>query len=171
MTTLLLPEKCSTTEERKTRSLDFAKRMIFKGYQKLTDARRKRLWEEAEYFITECLDTGSYDWDQTKGGYGYACDYFSEHFEEQYFPNTTKWDKKFEDGEEPKFLGTLRFICRAAIDLFDDWAGGCWGWTIGDFKRMYDGQLPDWFPKEGWHYLMDGPASFSEMSDDSVIAV
>jgi hypothetical protein len=169
--TILLPEKSKTTEEMKARCLDFAHRMIFKGYQNLTDARRKKLWEEAEYFITMCLDNGSYDWDQTRGGYGYACDYFHEHFDEQFFPDTERWDKKFEKGIQPKFLDTLEFICRAAIDLFDDWAGGCWGWTIGGFKRMYDGQLPDWFPKDGWHILFDGNIAFSEMTDETAIAV
>ena len=170
-TVLLIPERNATTIELRERCLDFAKRMIFKGYQRLTQKRRERLWSDVEYFVSMCLDNGSYDWDQTEGGYGYATDYFSEHFDEQYFPNTPRWDKKFENGIEPKYLSDLRFICRSAIDLFDDWAGMCWGWTIGDFKRMYDGQLPVWFPKDDWHIFMDGAIAFSEMTDESQIAI
>ena len=155
-----------------TRALDFAKRMCFKGYENLTDKRREKLWSDAEWFLTDCFNDSHKGWETGgKDSLFLACDWFHERFDEKYFPNTTKWDKRFEAGEQPKYLDQLNFICRAALDLVDDWKGMCWGWTIGDFKRMYDGELPQWFPKSDWHILGDGKISFESMTDETKIAV
>ncbi len=172
MSVLLLPERCQTTLELHKRALDFARRLCFKGYENLTQARREKLWSDAKWFLTDCFEAGCTSWDHDKPEDAmYPCDCFSERFEEKYFPNTRRWDKKFDAGEEPKYYQTLRAICRAAIDIFDDFAGGVWGWTIADFKRMYDGERPDWFPKSDWQILGNGLIPFSAMKDESRICV
>ena len=172
MNGLLLPERCQTTLELHQRALDFTKRAIFKGYTSLTSARREKLWSDAEWFLADCFEDGITSWDQDKGRQGmYACDWFHERFDEKYFPNTPRWDKKFEAGQQPKYLDVLNFVVRSAIDLVDNWAGGCIGWTIGDFKRMYDGELPPWFPKDEWQIMGDGLVPFSTLKDESVLCV
>jgi hypothetical protein len=171
---LLLPEKTGTLVDLHERALDFAKRAIFKGYGHLTMTRRERLWSDVEWFLTDCFETGCSDWDQSKTAQGmYACDFFAERFDDKYWPDTKKWEHKVCDlGIDPKYLGILRFVCRSAIDLVDNWAGMCWGWTLGDFKKMYDGQLPPWFPLDGWIYFMDGPAPpVSEWEDTTRMCV
>jgi hypothetical protein len=173
-TILLLPEKTATLQELHERALDFAKRAVFKRYDNLTMARREKLWSDAEWFLTDCFETGCSDWDQEKRAQGmYACDFFSERFEEKYLPDTEKWNHKFCDlGIQPKYFGTLEFVCRSAIDLVDDWAGMCFGWTLGEIKEMYDGKLPPWFPLDGWQYFMDGAAPpVSEWKDDAGISI
>mgnify|MGYP001617389396 CR=1 FL=1 len=161
-----------TTKELHSRALDFAKRMCFKGYSNLTEARRQKLWSDAEWFLTDCFEQGctSWDHDKPKGGM-YPCDWIMERFAEKYFPNTARWDKKFEAGEEPRYFSLLNAICRSAIDIFDEFAGGVWGWTIADFKRMYDGELPEWFPRGDWQLIGNGLIPFSTMTDESSIAI
>jgi hypothetical protein len=171
----LLTEKTATLTELHTRALDFAQRAIFKGFiRELTCARKEKLWDDAQWFLEDCFETGCCDWDQTMSAQGmYACDFFSERFHEKYLPNTEKWNHKFCDlGVEPRYLSDLEFVCRSAIDLVDNWAGMCWGWKLGDFKRMYDGELPVWFPLDGWVYFADGPSPpVSEWDDNAKIAV
>ncbi len=171
--TVLLPERCKSTLELHSRALDFAKRMCLKGYPNLTEARRQKLWSDAEWFLTDCFEDGCTSWDQDKGVRQemYPCDWFQERFTQMYFPNTARWDKKFEAGEEPKYFSTLQAVCRSAIDIFDDLAGGVWGWTIGDLKRMYDGELPEWFPRGDWQLIGDGLVPFSSMTDTCSIAI
>lgn len=172
MDVLLLPERCQTTKELHARALDFAKRLCSKGYKHLTQARREKLWSDAEWFLTDCFEAGCTSWDQDiPEGEMYPCDWFQERFAEKYFPDTDRWNKKFQAGKEPKYFSTLEAICRSAIDIFDDFAGGVWGWSIGDFKLMYDGKLPDWFPKDDWQILGDGLIPFSSLTDDSSIAI
>ena len=160
------------TQEQKDRCLDFAKRMVFKGYEHLTDARQKKLWGDVEWFLTDCLDDGYRNWDSDDGKGGMlACDWFDERFEEYRFP-ASRWEDKIGNGDEPKYYRELCSTCRAAIDIIDDFAGGVWGWTLGDVKRMYDGQLPDWFPKDDkWCILGDGKVAFSEIKDEHGIAI
>jgi hypothetical protein len=154
------------------RYLDFAKRMIFKGYDHLTETRKNSLWEDAEWFLRDCFDDGIRDWDQDKGIVSemYACDWFLERFENKYLPSTAKWDKKIENGDEPKYYRMLSATCRATIDLLDHFAGGVRGWTIGDIKRMYDGTLPDWFDK-GWKLHDDGFVKLQTQPDSDTIAI
>ena len=171
---ILLPETSATLTELHQRALDFARRAIFKGYSHLTKPRQEKLWSDAQWFLGDCFEDGIHDWDQEKGlGNGmYACDWFMERFEYRYLPNTTRWNRKFEQGEYPAYLNILMYVCRSAIDLVDDWAGMCIGWTLGDFKRMYDGELPSWFPCDGWNYFADGPAPpVSEWDDTTKICV
>ena len=168
-TVLLLPEQTATRAEMRERCLDFAKRMIFNGYKNLTDARRQKLWYDAEWFLTDCFNEGCVGWDDDPV---YPCDWFHERFDDKYLPDGERAERKL-DRELfwPRYYQRLQAICRSAIDLFDNWAGGVWGWTISDFKRMYDGELPSWFPREGWYHFQDGPSSFAEMTDESQIAI
>lgn len=125
--------------------LDFARRMCFKGW-KLTRHRSERLWSEVHSFLIDCLVEGATGWESGKNRYGrkvLACDWFIERFD-HYVPNTPRWDKRYERGDDPIFYRLLRCVCRASLDLIDEGPhAGVWGFTIGDIRRMYDGQFPD----------------------------
>lgn len=152
--TVLIPERTGTRAELQERCMDFAKRMVFKGYENLTLARKEKLWSDVEWFLTDVFEAGASSWDQDEV---YACDWIHERFEKYEYPSS-RWEHKVIDlGVEPKYFRMLSATCRCAVDLFDDFAGGVWGWTVGDIKRMYDGKLPDWFPTD-WQIMGNGPA-------------
>lgn len=154
------------TNELKERCLDFAKRFIFKGRQNLTDARRKKLWSDAEWFLTDALEEGHTGWESGSPESTFpACDWFNERFDEKYFPNTPKWDKRFEAGEQPKYLNELNVICRLAFDVIDDMPGGVWGISLGEIRGMYDGQIPEWF-NQGWLDKQGNPVDLTTFGDD-----
>lgn len=156
------------SNELKERCLDFAKRMCFTGWPDITDARRKKLWSDAEWFLTDCLNEGATDWEDDEI---YPCDWFSERFAEEYVPNTPKWDKRFENGECPKYYNTLCCICRAAFDVVSDLPGMVWALTVGDIRRMYDGELPEWFIGEGWQLMDDGAVDITKLPDTADLAI
>lgn len=154
------------TQEQKDRCLDFAKRMVFKGYNNLTPKRGERLWGDVEWFLTDALEEGHWGWEtgSAEDTFGMG-DWIHERFGELEYPSH-KWEHKVCDlGEEPKYFRMLSSTCRAAMDIIDDFAGGVWGWTVGDIRRMYDGAIPDWFPLDGWQILGDGMAPPLEDKD------
>ncbi|MBA7606555.1 hypothetical protein ES703_13705 [subsurface metagenome] len=158
------------TEELKERCLDFAKRLIFKGPWHITDARRKKLWSDAEWFLTDALEEGNTGWEAgTKDDTFPACDWFSERFE-QYIPSTEKWYRKYPD-EEPKYYHQLNVVCRIAFDVIDGFPGGVWGFTIGDIKRMYDGELPVWFDTGDWMKMGNGMVDIIKLPDEASLCI
>ncbi len=158
------------TQEEKDRCLDFAKRMVFKGYQKLTQKRKERLWSDVEWFLSDALEEGHWGWETGGRDDSFPmCDWIHERFERLNYPSA-RWGKKVCDlGEYPKYFNMLSATCRAAMDIVNDFAGGVWGWTVGDIRRMYDGEFPSWFHLDGWHYLGDGPAP--TLTDKDSIAI
>lgn len=159
-------ETKTLTEEMRERCLDFAKRFISKGRQALTEARRKKLWSDAEWFLADCLDEGYCYWDGDSKESSYApCDWFHERFDEKYFPNTLRWNRRFENGEEPRYLHELNVVCRLAFDVISDMPGGVWGISLGEIRRMYDGQIPDWL-NQGWLDKKGNPVDLNQFGDD-----
>jgi hypothetical protein len=59
----------------------------------------------------------------------------------------------------------LSATCRAAMDVVGEPGAGVLGWTVGDIKRMYDGQLPDWFDT-GWKHKDDGYVKLQNEPDN-----
>ena len=160
------------TEELKERCLDFAKRFIFKGRENLTEARRKKLWSDAEWFLTDCLEEGYTSWDgQDKESSYPPGDWFHERFDEMYFPNTPKWDRRLENGEEPRYLHELNVVCRLAFDVIDNMPGGVWGISLGELRRMYGGQIPEWL-NQGWLDKKGNPADLNQIGhNEDIVAI
>ncbi len=158
------------TQEQKERCLDFAKRMVFKGYYRLTQKRRERLWGDVEWFLTDALEDGHWGWETGSRDDEFSmCDWIHERFERLEYPSG-RWERKVCDlGEYPKYFTMLSATCRAAMDIVDDFAGGVLGWTVGDIRRMYDGELPNWFPVDGWEILGDGMAP--TLKDEDLILI
>ena len=158
------------TQEQKDRCLDFAKRMVFKGYEHLTQKRAERLWGDVEWFLTDALEEGHWGWETGSPEETFCmCDWIHERFGELEYPSG-RWEHKVCDlGQEPNYFRMLSATCRAAMDIIDDFAGGVWGWTVGDIRRMYDGTIPAWFPLDGWEILGDGMAPTLKDTDSIAI--
>jgi hypothetical protein len=158
------------TQEEKERCLDFAKRMVFKVYNNLTQKRKERLWADVEWFLTDALKEGHWGWETGSPENTFSiCDWIHERFEKEEYPSP-RWEHKVLDlGIYPKYFNMLSATCRAAMDIVDDFAGGVWGWTVGDIRRMYDGEIPSWFPLDGWNYLGDGEAP--RLTDECSVAL
>lgn len=161
----LLPQTAATSQLLIDRALDFCRRMIFKGYENLTERRRQKLWGHVEQFLRDMFEQGARGYEDDV----YACDQLHEWFEHYEYPSA-RWEHKVIDlGIYPKYFAMLSATCRCGLDLVDDWAGGVWGWTVGDIRRMYDGELPPWFPLEGWKFIGNGPAP--KLRDEDGIAI
>ena len=158
------------TEDEKQRCLDFARRMCFFGWPALTEARSKKLWSDAEWFLKDVLDEGHVGYETGSPDDSFpACDWFSERFERYAVPNA-RWEEKYPD-EEPKYYRQLSCVCRAALDIVDNIPGGVWGFTIADIKRMYDGKLPDWLDDGEWKIVNDGQAVLAEAEDHIMLPI
>lgn len=162
---ILLPERTKTREILEERCMNFAKRMVFKGYDRLTLERKEKLWSDVEWFLKDVFEAGASSWDSDEV---YACDWISERFGKHEYPSA-RWEHKVIDlGIEPKYWRMLSATCRSALDVFDGFSGGVWGWTVGDIRRMYDDELPDWFPTD-WIIMGDGKAP--PLKDGDSIAI
>jgi len=154
------------TQEQKDRCLDFAKRMVFKGYERLTQKRKERLWGDVNWFLTDALDEGHWGWETggTKETMGMG-DWIHERFEQLEYPSG-RWEHRVCDlGQDTNYFRMLSATCRAAMDVIGEPGGGVLGWTVGDIKRMYDGQLPEWFDT-GWKNENDGEVKLQNEPDE-----
>lgn len=147
------------------RCLDFAERYCLKGYPDITERRRHRLWQEVETFLTTCLDMGATGWEKNPTGDGYPCDVFGEHFAEYDVD-----DRRFEQGKGNRFFVQLRIICRLSFDVIDGMPGGVFGIALGELRRSYNGQLPDWL-KGGWQDPAGNPVDIDNEADGIRVAI
>ena len=162
--------KAKVSSELRERCLDFAKRLIFTVWVNLTDARRKKLWSDAEWFLTDALDEGHTGWESGSPKDTFpACDWFSERFG-HYIPCTAKWERIYPD-EEPKYYHQLTVVCRIAFDVIDGFPGGVWGFTIADIKRMYDGKIPDWLDTGDWIKMGNGAVDIMKLPDEASLFI
>lgn len=130
---------------------DFTLRMAA-HYPGITDARRKRLIDEIKDWFYWCEVDESWkhiiSWDDSeempeKGRYGHTqwyslcCDLFSEHFEEHNYHHKNP-DREY------KFHSQLSCCIRAGLDVAAEPSAGVLGFTIGDVKSFYDGEIPAW---------------------------
>ncbi len=110
-----------------------------------TDARRKRLIEEMDSFFADIEEAGWWkgmlSWDESErpGEAPYAGDLFYEFFDEY-----SCWSEKHPD-REGKFHSQLSAAIRAGIDVAAEPSAGVIGFTVGDVKAAFGGEIPDWF--------------------------
>lgn len=121
---------------------EFCRAMIFNVYTHLTDQRRAKLWAEIEEFIDWHKDDPIDGWD----GEFHLNDLFDEWFYRYsghiYVEGKTHGYLK----EEPRyFFNQLRCITRAGIDVATGQLYGVLGFTVGDMKQLFGGEMPAWF--------------------------
>lgn len=147
------------------RALDFAERMCSKGYPHLTERRKARLWGEVREFLEYCLDQGATGWEENELEGDYPCDLFHDHFE--HFDMS---DRDYHRGKEYRFIRMLSAVCRSAFDAVSGFPGGVWGFTVGDLRRMYNGQIPTWID-DGWVDRDKNPVSLNSATDETTLFI
>jgi hypothetical protein len=141
----------------------FATKMAAK-YPDVTEQRRKKIAEQvAHYFYWRHFQNDwpmMEDWD---GNEGNCCvgDEVTEFFEKY-----LRWNERKEE-YVGKFYDQITCCIRAGFDLAVKQSGGVVGFTAGDIREIFDGDVPDWVTK-GW--MKDNePIDFSQIPDDACL--
>jgi hypothetical protein len=143
--------------------LDFAKRLTFKGYAHLTEARRKKLWAEIEPFLQRCVENHGKGWETRDKNGDHPCDLFEDWFKEYDIRWHAARHGKERNNEPHGYCYTAKAICRAACDLLDG-QEAIIGWTVGDLRRVFDGSIPEWFSQ-----LYTEPARLGAAKDEALL--
>jgi hypothetical protein len=119
---------------------DFTKNMIYAGLGNITQARKDKLWSEAESFIYGYRNEPVDGWDDEYC----LCDDFREHFVEyinDIWDDRAGWQKE----SQHYFANQLEIVIRAGVNVAceSDHAGVI-GFTVGDLRTMYAGEIPEW---------------------------
>ena len=132
----------------------------------ITEGRRERLigavsgvLDHYNHFYHSLGDPDRYGYedvhsfDHSENNVSYVCDYVDDYYYDYWF------DGRWEPGQEHKFLALLRMAIRIGIDaaLPDSGDAGVLGFTLGEIKQWYDGEIPDWLATEDWWY---GPLKY-----------
>ena len=141
---------------------EFTKAFI--NYMPATDARKVKLLKESEYFIDKFTDENEPDetWDM------YVGDAFTETFEhylDHIFVRTSDWTGGYYKDKPNYFIIILECALRSGINAAsEDSVGGVIGFTVGDLKKMFGGEVPDWVAR---HYISE----LFSMPDDTCIVL
>jgi hypothetical protein len=132
----------------------------------ITEARRKRLIIEVEDFIDYVCSfyplQDIQDWDGNLGSV-YVCDELDDylyrngfrHFNNRFDPYHKS---KVEVERETRFANLISCCVRAGFDLAVKQSGGVLGFSVGDFRQIFNGEVPDWARWSGKEYS-EGPYS------------
>lgn len=122
-------------------------------YPNATKNRRKRLASEVKrWFFWRSFQKDwchMIDWDNSERlpeserrtsrfvDYDYCCDLFSDFFEEHNYHHR-------DPDREYRFYTQLACCIRAGIDVASEPSCGVVGFTVGDLKRIFGGNVPEW---------------------------
>jgi hypothetical protein len=141
------------TKEQFERWKDFALRMAEHAYPRATEARKKKRVEEvADYFYWRELQNDwpeIGDWDYNNCGY-HPCSEVDE-----FFDKYRHWNEKIGWYDENRFHNQITSCIRAAFDFAVKQSGGVIGFTAGDIRRCWDGNVPEWIKEAGWEVPFD----------------
>jgi hypothetical protein len=117
----------------------FTKALCFGARPEATEARKQKLWAEAESFINLHADEPVDGWD---GDYC-LCDCFDDYFD-RYLRHIWRDDDGWYKDNPRYFANHLHIAIRAGIDIVTEQPGGVLGFTVGDLRRMFNGGIPEW---------------------------
>jgi hypothetical protein len=123
---------------------DLALRFICVGLGDITIARKVRLWIEAEAFIEGYRYEPIDGWDNAYC----LCDVFRDHFS-KYIEDI--WDDRAgTQKENPRyFANQIEIALRASVGLAcESNPTHIIGYTVGDLRAMYAGQIPEWITSQ-----------------------
>ncbi|WP_298434900.1 hypothetical protein [Ottowia sp.] len=125
---------------------------LARSYGALTPRRRKLLLEEVEncidWVVCNGLDTVD-DWDGTVRGDGNL--YYeaaSTRVDDYLWQHRYEFERTYRNGEvelvRGRFGDMLSACVRAGFDMAVAPSAGVIGFTIGDLRDVFDGDIPDW---------------------------
>jgi hypothetical protein len=119
---------------------EFTNAMINNAWD-ITDNRKQKLLSDAMVFIDEYAELEVCGWDQSPS---YPCDGMLETFSHYY---ASIWSKRAISYRDNKhfYIDKLSNALRAGLNAALGDSYGVIGFTVGDVKRFFDGNTPDWF--------------------------
>lgn len=117
-----------------------AKGMCFHLWENTTQKRKERLWKEVESFIDEVSEYDIKGWEDEH----YLCDWCPEFFESYDYHWARNGAYKDNTADQFHFFEMLTCVCRGSIGLITASGGMVWGFEVGDLKRVFDGEFPQW---------------------------
>ena len=146
------------TDEQYLRWKDTAIRMA-KKCTNGTEKRKIRVLEEVEWFFR--WREFQHDWPEVQDWDGNETQYSLAEKVDDFFNEYTHWNRKEGCYTGGKFYYQVICCIQAAFGLaVKPSLGGVIGYTVGDVRSIWDGNVPDW-AKEGWN------TPFDSMSDDT----
>lgn len=142
------------TKEQYDRWKEFSARMAG-NYPNTTEARRDKIAKEVESFFKamDCNET----WKEIEC---WDCADCSESVDNS-FDEYRKWNEKNGEYDENRFFVQITCSIRAAFDIAVKQSGGVVGFTAGDIRRIWGGDVPDWVKE---HYI-----NFDTIPDDESV--
>lgn len=135
------------TENQFKRWRDFAFRMAERGYPNATPRRTEKIIENVkDYFHWREFHN---DWPEINDWDGNKDDYFLCDAVDDFFDDHRHWRRKTET-YGGCFYSQVTSCIRAGFDMAVEQSGGVLGFTAGDVRRMYDGNVPDWITGKDW---------------------
>jgi len=135
------------TREQFERWRDFAVRMAERGYPDATRHRTDKIQEKVQdYFSWREFQN---DWPEIKDWDGNGDDYYLGDAVNEFFDEYRHWKPETET-YGGKFYSQVTCCIRAGFDMAVKQSGGVLGFTVGDLRRMFDGNVPDWIIKNDW---------------------
>jgi len=124
------------------RWMDVSTRLI--NIMDVTPARKDKIMYQVRSFIRNFEDEEIHGWD-TYTEYKF----YGRIDVSGIADDTNHFGEFWLDGvDEPKwnsFYNQISVVTRAGLDLAtQEWGGGVVGYSIGDLRKAYDGQIPDW---------------------------
>lgn len=138
-----------------------ARAMCHNFWPHLTDARKARLWADMQCFIDAHKDEPVDGWQEDYC----LLDSFHDYFYYDYGASINReYGDFWEIDDNPRyFYNQLRCVARASTNaVFPNDPAGVLGFTVGDMRRVFGGELPDWF-------LAQYERAAGEMPDDAWI--
>ncbi|HUV84239.1 MAG TPA: hypothetical protein VMV86_00935 [Methanosarcinales archaeon] len=125
---------------------DFSLQMAEHAYLEATGTRKKKIFDEVKSYFDEREFQN--DWPEIMDWDGNKDDYYLSDQVDDFFDNYRHWSRR-EEYYTGRFYNQVTCCIRAAFDIAVEPSGGVIGFTAGDIRRMFDGQVPDWV-KEFW---------------------
>lgn len=135
------------TREQFDRWQDFAVRMAIHGYPRATERRREKIRKEIQNYFDEREYQEDWpvidDWDYNDDFGSLSGDV------DDFFERYRHWRRNNAD-YVGWFFCQITCCIRAGFDMAVKQSGGVLGFTAGDLRRMYDGNIPDWITRLDW---------------------
>ena len=145
------------TKEQLDRWVDFARRMAMHCWPTATQRRRKKIIDAVDdYFENSEISSewsNATDWDGNFGSFDVSVEV------RDYFDEYRHWCRR-EETYGGWFYEQVTSCIRAGFDMAVEQSGGVFGFTAGDLRRMYSGNVPGWITDDRWE------TPFEQIPDD-----
>jgi len=139
---------------------DFAVKMAKCVYPTATPSRQEKIIGNVNDYFSEREFQN--DWDGISDWDGNGDDFFLSEDVDDFFGKYRHWNRR--TGEYEGKLHTQITCCiRAGFDIAVKQSGGVVGFTVGDVRKMFNGNVPNWVKKRDWE------KPFDTFADDSLI--